>query len=131
MLSPCCDAPTYLTDIGPASKMRRVCSACKVQVLPKPQPDDATTAAVRKQIADAVATFKLEPQSSTTPDSKWMAMLQAAGHPVTCFGGNGPHCRSGEYDFWPSTGTYMHRQSRVRGEGFRELLALLDNKKPA
>lgn len=57
MLSPCCNVPTYLTDIGPASKMRRCCSSCKATIGPK-APDDATTAKVRADVALAIASVK-------------------------------------------------------------------------
>lgn len=35
------------------------------------------------------------------------------------------HVRVGAYDFWPSTGLFMHRKSRCRGRGVFRLLGKL------
>lgn len=32
------------------------------------------------------------------------------------------HCRVGEYDFWPSTGLFIHTKTKQRGRGVRHLI---------
>lgn len=40
---------------------------------------------------------------------------------------NGPHLRLGEFDFWPSTGVFVHRKIRgLRGVGVKQLMKFLE-----
>lgn len=40
---------------------------------------------------------------------------------------NGPHLRIGEFDFWPSTGVFVHRKIRgLRGVGVKQLMKFLE-----
>lgn len=39
------------------------------------------------------------------------------------------HLRVGEYDFWPSTGLFIHRKTKIRGRGVRNLIKKVSHDK--
>jgi hypothetical protein len=51
--------------------------------------------------------------------------LQAEGIKFTVLNQNGPHLRVGAFDFWPSTGRFVHRRTKRWGRTLEGLLALL------
>lgn len=52
-------------------------------------------------------------------------VLQAEGIKFTVLNQNGPHLRVGAFDFWPSTGRFVHRKTNRWGRTVERLLALL------
>lgn len=38
---------------------------------------------------------------------------------------NGIHLKVGDYDFWPSTGMFLHKKTRTKGRGVFKLVKLL------
>jgi hypothetical protein len=55
--------------------------------------------------------------------------LRARGHAYTMF--SGTHVRVGDYDYWPSTGLWIHvTNRRSRGRGILGLLCKLEPSKP-
>jgi len=52
-------------------------------------------------------------------------VLQAQGIKFTVLNQNGPHLRVGAFDFWPSTGRFVHRATKRWGRTLEGLLALL------
>lgn len=51
--------------------------------------------------------------------------LQAEGIKFTVLNQDGPHLRIGAFDFWPSTGRFVHRRTKRWGRALEGLLALL------
>jgi len=51
--------------------------------------------------------------------------LQAEGIKFTVLNEHGPHLRVGAFDFWPSTGRFVHRATKRWGRTLEGLLALL------
>lgn len=51
--------------------------------------------------------------------------LQAEGIKFTVLNEAGPHLRVGPFDFWPSTGRFVHRATKRWGRTLEGLLALL------
>lgn len=51
-----------------------------------------------------------------------MALLVDAGIEYQVLSHNGPHLRVGKYDFWPSTGVWIDRESRRKYRGVSNLI---------
>ena len=52
-------------------------------------------------------------------------VLQAQGIKFTVLNQNGPHLRVGAFDFWPSTGRFVHRATKRGGRTLEGLLDLI------
>ena len=52
-------------------------------------------------------------------------VLQAQGIKFTVLNQNGPHLRVGAFDFWPSTGRFVHRATKRWGRTLEGLLDLI------
>lgn len=52
-----------------------------------------------------------------------LRILEESGIAFETLSENGPHLRFAEgFDFWPSTGNWIHRETQLRGFGVRSLL---------
>lgn len=54
-----------------------------------------------------------------------LRLLKEKGIEYELLSSNGPHLRIGDYDFWASTGLFVHRKSKQRGRGIHNLLRRL------
>lgn len=54
-----------------------------------------------------------------------LALLRLKGIEYQCLNEAVAHYRIGEYDFWPTTGKFMHRRSGKTGRGVHNLVKLL------
>lgn len=54
-----------------------------------------------------------------------LRILKEKGIEYELLSSNGPHLRIGDYDFWASTGLFVHRKSKQRGRGIHNLLRRL------
>ncbi len=76
------------------------------------------------EYADAFKALKEEGRQKRAVNlSSSLNLLASRGIPFKLH--SATHAQVGEYDFWPSTGLFIHRKTKKRGRGVQNLIRKL------